>query len=373
MDANNPREEERVVYMALKDVFKDTLAQIRKPKPIRNVISRHRQVAKVADLIKRYDATKIYDTTRRLLVDGVFASAEKARTRFPSPMELPPVVPAEEAAPEVKAAQDGRDALSDSEVAGERLSAPMASQFWQPIKALAMAKQPFSVHLPFPSQHKLMVHLQDLLERACYGFATKYLPHQVQQLGCDCPEAKELHHWLELLSKKSTVLQVKSSKKPPDLLCRSVSNIRHTAVHRLRITAAAVENLILDAEDFAELLGDTATAQAIALIKLEVQGTVKELAENTRHAHQKLDDTMHDIRSQREELQKRQKLAMDELQRENSEYQSLAARSINSVIPLPERRPVLDLDLEAGEIVMVNGIVVREGPGDEEMGGYESD
>ncbi|KAK8029219.1 hypothetical protein PG991_006275 [Apiospora marii] len=366
-------EDERAVYLALKGVFSGALANIRKIKPIRNLISHHKPVAQVAELLQRYGEAKVHDTTRRLLADGIFASAEKAQARFQGLVELSPVLPAEWAAPEVEPAHDGSDVLSDNEVAGEGLGASLANK---PIQTPVMDKPLLPVHLPFPSQHKLLVHLQQLLERACYGFATKHLPQHLQKKGWDCPEAMELNHWVALLSKsavltKSAALRAQPSARPLDQLCRCVTDIRHTAVHRLRITAAAVENFLRDAEDFTELLRDPAATQAIALIRWEVQGTVDELEENTRNAHDKLDDVMQEIGAHREELQNLEKLAMSEMQRESSEYQSLAARSIDSVIPHPQHRPVFDADLEVGEIIMVNGIIVREGPDDEEMGGFE--
>ncbi|KAK8059143.1 hypothetical protein PG996_009073 [Apiospora saccharicola] len=177
----------------------------------------------------------------------------------------------------------------------------------------------FPVRLPFPSQLKLLMHLQHLLEHACYGFATQRLPKDLQPLGCDCPEEIELNHWVDLLSRRSEVLQAKPGEKPLDRLCSSVANIRHNAVHRRHLTAAEVEIFFCDAEEFAERLGDTAATQAIALMRCEIQRTAEDLEEKAGTVSNQLHMTMQSIYAEREQLRKREDEALSKMDQEHSE------------------------------------------------------
>ncbi|KAK7957312.1 uncharacterized protein PG986_006534 [Apiospora aurea] len=228
----------------------------------------------------------------------------------------------------------------------------MASQSWKPIQASAMAKKLFPVHLPFKSQHQLLVHLQQLLERSCCDFAAQERPQYLQQQGWDCAEA--------VLSKRPTSLKGKKSAKPLEQLFTSITNIRHTAVHRNRISAAAVEDFFRDAEAFTALLGDTKATETIARMRQELQMTIEELERNTKAVDSKLDRTMHEIGAKREELRRLEKEALDDVQRENGECQGIAARSIKTVIaplkPLSEASPVAENDM-----VVEDETTIKEG------------
>ncbi|KAK8127237.1 hypothetical protein PG984_008345 [Apiospora sp. TS-2023a] len=377
MGANNRHEDERVVYLALKDVFKDSLANTRKIKAIRTVFNIYGQKPHVAELFRRYDEKTVYDTVHRLLIDGVFASAEKARARFHGVPKPSPVLPEGHSAAEVNPVPDGRNVLSGNEAFDENLDALKASKTRNSIHASRTGTQLFPVRLPFPSQHKLMMHLQQLLEHACYGFATQCLPKDLQPQGCEFPEEIELNHWVDMLPKRSEVLQAKPGEKPLDRLCSSVANIRHNAVHRRHLTAAEVEIFFRDAEEFTERLGDTAATQTIALIRCEIQGTVEEIEENAQTVSSQLSMTMELIYAEREALRKREDEALSKMEQEHSKYQAIAARSLDAIIPRLEARPTDASDTEEGGIVTEDETKAGADPegeavmGDETMSGAD--
>ncbi|KAK8050856.1 hypothetical protein PG993_002241 [Apiospora rasikravindrae] len=375
MDNNNTSQDEHVIYLALKDIFSGVLAEIRQDKAIRRVISKNSKVKKVADLQKTHKEVVIVDTTRRLLSAGIFESTQKARVRFPNLFNSSPVLTAKPTASQNEARQDDSDfesakesfsrsrhsslgkyadqgvCVGDSDTACACLDTAMASQSWKPIQASAMAKQLFPVHLPFSAQHKLLVHLQQLLERSCYEFTAQERPQYLQQQGWDCAEAVELNHWVQIISKRSTTLKTKQSAKPLEQLFASITNIRHTAVHRNRVSAAAVEGFFRDAEAFTALLGDAAATKAIALLRREIQVTIEELERNTQAAHSKLNNTMHEIGAKREELRRLEKEALEDMQRDNVDCQGLAGRSIDAVLGPPESLPETTFMVEKDTVV----------------------
>lgn len=68
MGNKNPPDE-RVVYLALKNIFKGPSAEVRQPKAIRKLIGRSRHQEDVADLIKAHNIDTICNTARTLLTE----------------------------------------------------------------------------------------------------------------------------------------------------------------------------------------------------------------------------------------------------------------------------------------------------------------
>ena len=74
---------EKTVYLALRDIFKDQDAEVRQIRAIRRLITIHQGRENVAELVNICGMDVLCDTARALLRDGVFASASKASQRFP--------------------------------------------------------------------------------------------------------------------------------------------------------------------------------------------------------------------------------------------------------------------------------------------------
>ena len=68
----------------------------------------------------------------------------------------------------------------------------------------------------------------------------------------------------------------KSFEDLPDSLC----HLRHTAVHRLRGTAARVEQFMRDAEALCRLLQDEQAAERVARMRRKMQACVEEIKRN---------------------------------------------------------------------------------------------
>ena len=90
---------EKQVYLALKDIFSDGPTPPSTEKKIRKKIRKHKDEAKIATLIQRYGVDRINAVAFALSGDQIFASTEKARTRFPdvfgglSNQPSPPISP----------------------------------------------------------------------------------------------------------------------------------------------------------------------------------------------------------------------------------------------------------------------------------------
>jgi len=111
MVSKNPPPDERVVYLALKNVFKGQNAEVRQNKAVRKLIKQHRSQEDVADLIREHNFEVVCNAARMLLCDEIFESTLKAKIRFPELFDLSPAQSAEREVSEAEAARHEADAI----------------------------------------------------------------------------------------------------------------------------------------------------------------------------------------------------------------------------------------------------------------------
>jgi hypothetical protein len=113
------------------------------------------------------------------------------------------------------------------------------------------------VYLPLDTQHLLLVKVQAILEEACYAFGHKMMGDILQKEGWDCPESVELNIWAWVFrcneDKFDADKLVELGKPFPELL-DSIAQLRHTAVHRVRVSANKVQQFVTEAESLATVL-----------------------------------------------------------------------------------------------------------------------
>ncbi|KAJ6439200.1 protein kinase domain-containing protein [Purpureocillium lavendulum] len=378
MVSKNPPPDERVVYLALKNVFKGQNAEVRQSKAIRKLIKQHRSQEDVADLIREHNVEVVCNAARMLLCDEIFQSTLKAKIRFPELFDLSPTQSAEREVSEAEAARHEADAIEHA-VQGrsensrttvlqkeqqdgltqEQPRAPAAAkQLCTKLKdpdataqhsANATPVPPlFPVYLPFKNQHHLLVHLQQVLEAACYDFGRREMPEILQRRGWDCAEAVELNRWTEEFGKMHIHIPANERiKKPLDQLFRSVANIRHTAVHRIRVSAKGTEQFLVDAEALAILLGDVKHVEKMSKMRRETQAAMEELQRNKQFLRSRLEDMLKGLAAQRAELKRLEDNAIAELEREDKAYEILAGKSVDEVIAPSEASFSTAMETEA--------------------------
>jgi len=111
--ARNPPDE-RLVYLALKDIFRGGDAQLRRLKKVRELIQKHQNRASVRDLIQAHNIDNVCNVAKVLLDHQVFESTLKAKIRFPEVFEVSPAQSAEREASEAEAAKTEADAIRDA-------------------------------------------------------------------------------------------------------------------------------------------------------------------------------------------------------------------------------------------------------------------
>ena len=106
--------DERLVYLALRNIFKGADAQLRRPKKVRELIQKHQHCADVRDLLEEHNVDTVCSTAKILLDNQIFESTLKAKIRFPEVFEVSPAQSAEREASEAEAAKTEEDAIKDA-------------------------------------------------------------------------------------------------------------------------------------------------------------------------------------------------------------------------------------------------------------------
>ncbi len=366
MGNKNPPDE-RVVYLALRKVFKGPNAGARKKSVIRKLIVGNQNHEDIAALIHAHNIDIVCNTTRKLLIEQVFESTLKAKIRFPEVFDVSPAQSADREASEAEAARNEAKAIQDAvqghqgvasnftqlEVnTGEQDSLPTFRhrltaadtllcqvtdwEIHQPTTSEQQHGIPslFPVYLPFRTQHRLLVKVQAILEQACFEFGQRTMPDVLRKHRWDCPESCELNLWAaEFLARQSAFSEKGPSiGKPFADLFHSVADIRHTAVHRIRLRARGIEQFLVDAESLVTLLKNEEGLKVLAKLRRDTRSAIEELERNKHVLISRFEETLKRIAAQRAELDRIEEVAVAEMVKENGEYEAFTSTNLEQDI-----------------------------------------
>ncbi|KAI1306596.1 hypothetical protein F5Y03DRAFT_353907 [Xylaria venustula] len=342
-DNNLP--DERVVYLALKNVFKGPDAEMRRLAAVRKLITKRQKDSGVADLVNAHNIETVCNMARTLLTEGIFESTLKAKIRFPEVFDVSPAQSAEREASEAEAAINDANAIKGAveghseDLGGSNSRADVTET--ESVETCHNAEPTvlrhtntvpslFPVYLPIRTQHRILTKVQSILEDACFDFGQRRIPDVLKRNQWDCSEAAELNLWSKELMKRQNELFHKAvdTGKPLDKLLSSIADLRHTAVHRICISARGLEQFLLNAESFVVILGDTTRLKLLTEIRRNIQQTIEELERNKHLLTSKLQETLKRIAAQRAELDRMEEIALADMMREDGEYQEFAGRSL---------------------------------------------
>ena len=168
----------------------------------------------------------------------------------------------------------------------------------------------YPIYIPFKIQHLVLSRTQVLLEECCFRFTEKWLPEMLERRRWDCAEAIELHRWTNIVSKHLSKIPahafVNHSKTSVADVLKSVNKLRHSAVHRLSVTAKGVSEMIRSATRFATVLGNAACQQQLDELHQELEGKIRGLELNKNFLETRLEQEIDDITRQRRELDEKE-------------------------------------------------------------------
>ena len=142
------------------------------------------------------------------------------------------------------------------------------------------------VYLPFKTQHRIVVAIQRLLEECCLEWGNAYVPELMKAHDWNEVESIELTEWTKIVLAQAKILPAAAMKRPSqqetmnNLL--SVSRIRHSAVHRIRLNATELLSMISAAVDFAKALESHSRAQKIVSLRAGLKTSLANITEHRK-------------------------------------------------------------------------------------------
>jgi len=234
--------EERAIYLALRAQFSGQYCQLRQLHKVRAHIQRCEDAMWVKLLLQKYGIDAVSKTAKRLLAQNVFDSKSKADMYFSARSD--------------KSCSEGSRGPARAKVKLHTGNAPH-------VEFVSQAKQ-----------HQILQKTQEIAEEVCFNYALTYMRDILSQNGWHCKEAVELNKWTCVLRKKQhrfNPATVKQLPKDFDEILDSLTDLRHTAVHRLHEPLVHVLNFIMDAESLCKLCKDNASFEKLNSIRRELE------------------------------------------------------------------------------------------------------
>ncbi|KAJ4409222.1 hypothetical protein N0V82_009495 [Gnomoniopsis sp. IMI 355080] len=157
------------------------------------------------------------------------------------------------------------------------------------------------------------------------------MPEVLATRGWDCAAAVELNIWVKMMRKQehrlfnATLTDLEIDRAS---FYKSLCDIRHTAVHRLPMTAAGIEKCLRDGELLANLIDDSAAATRISTMRCEVQRVSTEMEDHKCMLEAKMNRTLERIAAERAELDRQEREAIEGTAQADEEYQLYAAANL---------------------------------------------
>ena len=185
------------------------------------------------------------------------------------------------------------------------------------------------------TQHRLLKKLQDILETSCFTFAQSSFREEMKRKGWECAECAELNIWARFLRSKQPGFPTDSIAdlgKPYSELLDSLVEVRHTAVHRIRVTVSRVQDYLRDAETFATLIEDRNASSQIAFLRGQTELAVDDLNRNKDLLESKIAKTIRKFAVEIAELEKSRQEAIDKVLNEDQVYQKVAVINLENAM-----------------------------------------
>jgi hypothetical protein len=168
------------------------------------------------------------------------------------------------------------------------------------------------------------VKAQNLLEDCLFKFGTSKMQEVVKDKGWDCAQCVELNDWVKILRRRKNLLNNLNrgtSGRPLSTVLGSLVQLRHTAVHRQRVTALEVQLFLEDAKSLLDLLDDREAAKEISNVHRSLSDYLKDLSAHSSSNEEKLRVIAREKRLQVFQLQLEEHSASSRILAENQEFE----------------------------------------------------
>jgi hypothetical protein len=179
---------------------------------------------------------------------------------------------------------------------------------------------------------------QRQLEECCFDFAAKWLPSILEDHKWECAEAAELTKWTRTLAKRCDKLPAHAinndSETPLKEVFFATNVLRHTAVHRLPVTAQGIHKMIQAASQLVQTLGDRSRAAELEGLHLEIGSRIRDMELNKNFLENRFDEQLQIISEKRAELDRQEKEALATMLQEDQKNKQLVGSFLEGAVKL---------------------------------------
>jgi hypothetical protein len=331
----------------------------------RDRVQKYKDNVETKALLQQHSEDSICIIAKLLLERQVFESSLKAKLCFPEVFDVSPAQSAEREASIAEAAKSEADAIRS--VAGGRPVLDIApikfstdkgegkgrrddfgflgfcirtiddrlADRWDDIvhREQDIVPSLYPAYLAFPSQHRVMTEVQALLERSCFAYGQTTFWEELERGGWDCPESAELNAWTSVLLEQQAKVKpelVAQRGRPLSEILNSLSQLQHTAVHRIQVTANRVYQFICDAENLSIILGDCESSEHLANLRRGLESTIDDINRNKDLLESRHVEILKHLAEERAKLLRQEKAAHEHLLSEDKKYQARVTAILES-------------------------------------------
>lgn len=358
--------DEKLVYEAFKDILKGNNCNLRYAKEIKSLIQTYENTPAIAELLKSQTKKKLNETVRRLIADEIFSSEAKAFKRFneavPSSAtsnqqtDCPPSISNPSSTSLNFFGNKPIDSMFTNPGLTNELETPQASALPE-TKLCSASSCPTTSYeapqistvptkfggsampttLPFCAQYHLLAQLQKYLEIACFDFAQDKLPVILKENLWGCWQAAELDLFVKELAKQPSKLpglNEVTAKIPITKLVASMTELRHSAVHRYHLTSSNIEEFLQCSEYFLALIADDKRLEVVKLLRLTILDCLAELDGHEHDATQSVRDVRERMEARRLKLKRQEEAAVLKIDMARTRSGEVVALKILNAIKL---------------------------------------
>jgi hypothetical protein len=183
------------------------------------------------------------------------------------------------------------------------------------------------------------VRAQNLLEDCLFKFGSDKMQDVIKDKGWDCAQCVELNDWVKILRKRKDLLNNSKGEtfdRPLSVVLDSLVQLRHTAVHRQRVTALEVQLFLEDAESLLNLLDDGESAKEISNVRYSLSDHVKDFSARSSSNQEKLRVIAREKRMQVFQSQLEEHSAVSRILAENQDFERDATARFQQRTPCKE-------------------------------------
>jgi hypothetical protein len=154
-----------------------------------------------------------------------------------------------------------------------------------------------------------------MLEECCFQFGKSWAPEMMEAHSWEVPESIELTQWIKKFShhmkKIPPAATMPTAGKRLKEVMFATSNLRHSAVHRLKTSAAGILKMLDTAIAFTQALQDTERTAHIETIRKELAVGIQDIVQHQTLLERKLSDQLKDFAMRRAEIDELERLAIE--------------------------------------------------------------